>query len=631
MPAPARRLLRAPDAPSAGTSAKHAELRADDGRHLVAACACGVHAALRTPAARPAGTRKPEAVRYDVTIAQATSGYIGVDAHFPTGGKATIDLAMPRWTPGSYKMRNYAKSIDDDVRAFDEHGAPLAITKTDVSSWRVETGGAKDVTVRYKTYAHGDLSVVANWLDDKLGLINGAATFMTLANDPFERPHEVSITAPEFPEGPISALPTAKGDSTRFIAPSFDKLVDSPIALGATDRRDIVVDGVTYVLATQGAGGVFDTAKAAADLRGMLVEMHRLWGKPPFERYVFLNLLTESGGGLEHLDSTTLMASRWSTRTRDAYVRWLGLATHELFHAWNVKRLRPAELGPFDYQRENITSSLWVAEGITSYYEKLLVRRSGLSTVSEMLGALSQAIGALQGEPGRTVQTLCASSRDAWVKSYVPDENSPNVEISYYTKGGLVAFLLDAEIRKRTNSTKSLDDVMRLAYARYSGDVGYTPEQFEAVISEVAGADMKPWLDRAIRSTEELPFDEGLAALGLRFKEAPPQLTSAYLGVQTNLAFITRIVPNTPAARAGLMVGDEIVGIGGYRVPPGELTNRLGKYQGGEASTILISRRDRLETLPITFGMPKRQSFEIELDPNATPEAKARRAAWLGA
>ena len=218
------------------------------------------------------------------------------------------------------------------------------------------------------------------------------------------------------------------------------------------------------------------------------------WGAAPYPRYVIFNLLTESGGGLEHKNACTLMSSRWKSRTREGYLDWLGLVSHEFFHAWNGKRLRPVELGPFDYEREVYTRGLWMVEGITSYYGDLMVRRAGFSTRKEYLKALGKTIEGVQTTPGRLVQSLDESSFDAWIKLYRRDENTGNSGVSYYTKGEVVAFLLDAKIRRATGGQRSLDDAMRLAYQRYSGERGYRPEEMRKVFEEVAGTGLGPWL-----------------------------------------------------------------------------------------------------------------------------------------
>ena len=267
---------------------------------------------------------------------------------------------------------------------------------------------------------------------------------------------------------------------------------------------------------------MWDGPRSAKDVATIVREQRKFWGQLPYDKYVFMNLIVESGGGLEHKNSTVLMTSRWATRTAKAYRSWLELVSHEFFHVWNVKRLRPVELGPFDYENEVHTKSLWVAEGLTEYYGRLLLRRAGLETVESFLagdpatkpGEPPTEIAALQLTPGRMVQPLESASYDAWIKFYRPDENSRNTAVSYYTKGAVVGFLLDAQIRRATSGAKSLDDVIRLAYDKYSGEHGFTSEEFRALASEVAGADLSGWLTTALETVEELDFAPALDYYG---------------------------------------------------------------------------------------------------------------------
>lgn len=592
---------------------------------MVQACACGAHHALAPTRTSTKGAQPATApIVYTVSIPEPASGYVEVSARIPTGGKSSVDLMMPVWTPGSYKIRDFAKNIDNNLSVKDDAGRARAFDKTDLSHWRVETRGAKFVDVRYRVYSHTELSVRTNWVEPEFALLNGAATFVTLA-DGRSRPHIVRL--PKTFGEPASGLPPVKGNPFERIAEDFDTLVDSPIAFGANDRRTFELDGVHYTLATQGSDGLWDSARAARDVKRVLAELHDVWGQVPFADYTILNLLCEAGGGLEHKNSTTVMGSRWSMKTREDFTSWLQLVAHEVFHAWNVKRLRPGELGPFDYTKATPTAGLWIAEGFTAYYEKLLVRRSGLMTQNAYLTRVSKVMAAVQNPPGSKVQTLCESSKDAYIKYYQPDENSANTTVSYYDKGAVVGLLLDAEIRSATQGAKSLDDVMRAAYAKYAGETGYTVAQFEAVASEIAGKDLTAFFDRCVRSTEPLPLDEGLAKLGLRFAEAA-KANNAYLGVTTRADnFISNVRSDGPGANA-LMVNDEILAIDGYRVPAGQLEQRLGKYAPGQEVEVEISRRGKIARVRLTLGAPPRTSWQLEVDPNASPETVGLRDAW---
>ncbi len=363
-----------------------------------------------------------------------------------------------------------------------------------------------------------------------------------------------------------------------------------------------------------------------------------MWGGLPYDKYLFLNMLVEAGGGLEHKNSTVLMASALTTRSEARYRSWLGLVSHEYFHVWNVKRLRPVELGPFDYENENYTQGLWVAEGFTSYFDDLALHRAGLTTREQYLSALSGTIASLQDKPGRLVQTAADSSFDAWVKGYRPNENSPNTGISYYTKGAVIGFLLDARIRKATNNGRSLDDVMRLAYQRHGGDRGFTPQDFSNCVREIAGSTVAQWMESASTSTEEFDYREELAHFGLRFAGSPAAGSASgapkgWLGADARANGLSMVVTGvrreTPAFAAGLNVDDEILAAGDRRVTA-TLWPLLGDYfRAGEQVELLVSRRGRLVKLPVTFGAQPRSSWRLEMDPRATEVQKAALHKWL--
>jgi predicted metalloprotease with PDZ domain len=509
------------------------------------------------------------------------------------------------------------------------------VDKSKKNHWRITTGGAPTVTVKYRVYCR-EMSVRTNWVEADFALLNGAPTFITLA-DLTPRPHEIVINPAEGWKRSVTALPPMNGGEHRYRAPDYDTVVDSPIVVGNPAVYDFEVDGKKHSLVNVGEGGVFDGARAARDLEAIVKEDRRLWGFLPYDRYIFFNMITESGGGLEHKNSTVLMTNRWSTRTRRAYVGWLELASHEYFHAWNVKRLRPAELGPFDYENENITRSLWIAEGFTDYYANLQVLRAGLQTREEYLEDLSSTIELLQTTPGRLVQSAEMASFDAWIKYYRPDENSNNTSVSYYTKGTVIAFLLDARIRKATNGAKSLDDAMRLAYEKFSGPRGYTPEQFRAVIEQVAGRSLQGFWESAVEGTSELDYTEALDAFGLRFRPAAQQpadrASRPWLGVTTRndngRLVITQVQRSSPADVAGLNVDDEILAIDEFRVRVDRLENRLDQYRSGDKVSVLVARREQLVRIPTTFGVEPQKAWRLELNPSATEAQRRVFDGWL--
>jgi predicted metalloprotease with PDZ domain len=593
------------------------------------------------------GAEMPEPISYTLRFPAPQTHYVEVEARIPTDGRPTIELLMAVWTPGSYLVREYARNVES-LAAATEAGEPLAAEKSSKNHWRIETRGAPRVLVRYRVYSR-EMSVRTNFVDSRFALINGAPTFLTRAGAE-GRPHDVRVVAPpdwKVVASPLPPLPGSPGGGEHaYHAASFDVLVDSPLYLGNAVVHSFESGGRPVLLVNEGEDpALWDGPRSAADAKKIVEAQIAFWGNEPFQRYVFFNLLTESGGGLEHRDSCVLMSSRWR-RTREAYLDWLGLVSHELFHAWNGKRLRPVELGPFDFEAENYTRSLWEVEGFTTYFGDLLVHRAGFSTRKEYLKELSKTIESLQTTPARKVQPLDEASFDAWIKYYRRDENAANSAVSYYTKGAVVAFLLDARIRHATGGRRSLDDAMRLAYQRYSGERGYHPEELRQVFEEVAGVDLEAWLARAVDSTEELDYAEALDWYGLRFAESEEEkskkkdesesteLPAAWLGadteVQNSRLVVTVVKRETPAYEAGLNVGDEILAIGDYRVPPDGLEARLKQYRPKEKTTLLVARRERLTRLPVTFGEKPRPRWKLEPLPNATAEQKAHLDAWLG-
>lgn len=555
---------------------------------------------------------------------------------------------MPVWTPGSYLVREYARNVED-VRAFGNGGAALTIVKSRKNRWKVETGGAAEIRFSYRVYCR-EMSVRTNWVADSFALLNGAPTFVAMAGD-LKSPRDVLLELPQAWKTTMTGLPEAPdGRPHHYVAPDYDTLVDSPILAGNPEVHRFEVDGIPHFLVNQGEQGVFSGANAAADVEKIVRRNREMWGSLPYRKYVFLNLITEAGGGLEHKNSVCMMTNRWATRTRRGYVSWLDLASHEYFHAWNVKRLRPVELGPFDYESENITKSLWVAEGFTDYYGPLNVQRAGLTTRAEYLGtgraagpatptvSLSATINALQSTPGRLAQSAEETSFNSWIKFYRPDENSANTTISYYTKGAVVAWLLDARIRVRTKGEKSLDDLMRLAFARYSGDRGYTPEEFKSAAAEVAGSSLQEFFRQTVESTEELDYSEALEWFGLRFRPPAPADATAekktVLGADTKIdngrLVVSRILRGTAGAAAGLDVDDEILAIGDFRVRPDQLAARLENYHPGEKVSLLIARREQLMRIDLTLAEETPKKWQLEIRPDASAAQKHHLDSWLG-
>ncbi len=572
-----------------------------------------------------------EPIRYTLSFPAPHTHYIEVEASYPTGGAAEIELMMAVWTPGSYLVREYSRHLEG-VRV----GAKR-VEKVRKNRWRVTAKGDR-VTVHYRVYAR-EMTVRTNWVDAELAMLNGAPTFLTLA-DGKARPHDVFIRPAKGWKRSITALPKHPSRKRhRYRARDYDQLVDSPILVGNPTVRSFEAGKKRHTFAVVGEADVWDVDRAVKDVAKIVRAEQAFWGSVPYERYLFMNLLVESGGGLEHLDSTLMLGSRWAQRKPQSYRDWLGLVSHEFFHTWNVKRLRPAELGPFDYENEVHTRMLWVAEGVTSYYDDLLLRRAGLLDDAQYLETLSKQIASVQKTPGRLVRSLEEASYDAWIKFYRPDENSRNVSVSYYRAGAVVSFLLDAHIRNRTNGARTLDDVMRAAYQRFASERGYTPTQFHAIATEIAGVDLTDWFRRHTGTPGEVDYTEALKLYGLRFKapkersptkgEKSPKPEAGWLGAKLDGANTREVPRGTPAHAAGLNVGDELIGVGQHRVRPDTWIDQLSRHRPGEKLSLLISRRGRLRRVEVTLGTTPTDMWQLEPDPQATQAQQASRKSWL--
>lgn len=557
---------------------------------------------------------------------------VDITLHAPVPRAKSVELMMPVWTPGSYMVREYARHVEQ-FNACSVMGQELGVTKVRKNRWRIAGHDGTIIRVTYRVYCR-EMTVRTNWIEEDFALLNGASTFMTLA-DSEVRAHHVRIVMPATWKHVATGLTNHQDASPfHYTAANFDELVDSPLLCGNLSVSHFDVQGKSHSLATVGDAGLWDFKRVVADVQRIVEQNAHLWGQLPYPNYTFLNVLCETRGGLEHANSTVLMASRWAFRDREAYVDWLGLVSHEFFHAWNVKRLRPVELGPFDYENEVYTPCLWVAEGMTAYYDDLMVRRSGLANDQEYLERLSRNVADVQNAPGRQLQSLAQGSFDAWIKFYRRDENTQNTAVSYYAKGALVAWLLDMRLRAASDDKVTLDHVMRHAYALYSGPRGFSTEEFLDVVLKVSqSADTVAWLDAVVHGTEELSFDAACSWLGLRFKVAPEPVTAVWLGLDVKneggRLVIARVLRDGPAYQQGLCVDDEIIAINDLRVPAGRWDERLKQYRLEDTAQMLISRREQLMRLPIKWApAPDPKRWQLEIRPDATALQKGRLENW---
>jgi len=568
-------------------------------------------------------------------------------------------LSLPAWIPGSYLVRDYARHVL--AVSAQSNGRELAVTKLDKATWRVEpTDGP--LQLRAEIYAD-DASVRGAFLDARSGFFNGVALLFQVHGREAERC--VLHVDPPATDRPARAwrlatslrrLTGAGHEFGAFVAEGYAELIDHPVLMGELAISAFAVDGVPHELAIEGAQ-LADLPRLCADLARLCAWQQQFWGGRPadLDRYLFLLRLGSAGmGGLEHGHSSALAADRDSLPApgiealTDAYRRFLGLASHEYFHLWHVKRIRPAELATADLAREAFTRQLWIFEGVTSYYDDLALLRCGLISRDDWLKIAGQTLTRVFRSPGRRRQTLEEASFDAWIKFYRPDASSPNHTVSYYAKGALVALALDLELRLRSAGRCSLDDVMRALWERHGGS-GAPPLPaggFERLAEDVSGCRLDDFFDQAVRGTRDWPVGILLARFGvvlhMRAAEGASdrggrpgrQAPASWLGLEltTNPSGLRIRVAwsGGPGERAGLRAGDELVALGGRRLTAENHERLLGAAPPGEVLRLHAFRGDELLSLELVAAVPPKTTCWLEPDPAADPEAIARRLAWLG-
>ena len=542
-------------------------------------------------------------------------------------------------------------------------GASVRLAKLDKQTWRAAPC-AGTLTVSAEIYAW-DLSVRGAHLDTTHAFFNGPSVFLRPLGKE-DRPCEVEVVAPpgrRYAAWRVATSLEAAGARTggfgAYASANYDELIDHPVELGTFTHTTFVAGGVPHEIAITGRHRA-DMQRLARDLKRLCEQHLRFWGgPPPIDRYVFLvTAVGEGYGGLEHRASTALLCGRddlpqpGTKEASESYRTFLGLASHEYFHTWNVKRIKPQAFTPYDLDRENYTALLWAFEGITSYYDDLVLARCGLLTAEQYLESLGRSITQLLRTPGRRRQTVAESSWDAWIKYYRQDENSPNAIVSYYGKGSLVALCADLLIRRGTGGRRSLDDVMRALWQRFGRTgIGVPENGVERLAEEVTGMKLRGFFDRALRSTAELPLEAMLEMVGVEMevraaesasdrggrpasKRAPGRSERVALGARTasegNDVKLTHVLDGGAAQAAGLAAGDLLVAIDGLRVTPRTLEGSLGRLRPGDTSRVLAFRRDELHEFALKLALPPADTCVLRFVRKPGAGALRRRRSWLG-
>lgn len=567
-------------------------------------------------------------IAYAIGVKDLAGHLFEVTLTVATPAAAGQVFALPAWIPGSYMIREFSRNIVR-IRA-EADGEAVVLSKLDKHAWRAAPcKGA--LTLRYEVYAW-DLSVRTAHLDQTHAFFNGSSVYLRVLGQEAE-PHRVDIERPADAAcrdwRVATALPELDAERYGFgsyQAACYDELIDHPVELGEFALATFKAHGVPHDIVISGRVPNLDMARLRADLKA-ICETQIAFFEPktrraPMARYVFLTLAVGDGyGGLEHRASTALICARAdlpSTATPkdqpigDGYLRFLGLCSHEYFHTWNVKRIKPAAFAPYDLQVEAYTPLLWLFEGFTSYYDDLMLVRAGIIDEAAYLKLLGKTIGSVLRGSGRGKQSVADSSFDAWGKYYRQDENAPNAIVSYYTKGALIALALDLTLRAKSEGSQSLDEVMRALWQRFGRDFyasagrGVTPDEVEALFDEIGGCKFKPFFERYVRGTDDLPLAKLLAPFGVRLaderKGDKPSLDVG-IGRDGNDCKLSQVHEGGAAHLAGLSAGDVLVALDGLRVSgnPSNLDTLLGRYTVGTTVAIHAFRRDELMTFDATL------------------------------
>jgi predicted metalloprotease with PDZ domain len=546
-----------------------------------------------------------EPIRYHVDLSGRVQHLVRITLIVPAELAPSARIVLAVWTPGSYLVRDYVRHVQW-IAARTAAGDPVPLRPDGGSAWRLPATSDGPVRVELELYAN-ELTVRTNHVDDHHALLIPAATFPYVDGGE-DRQHEVRVAAP--PGHRVWSLLPAGADPDTFVASDRDHLIDSAFEVGALPSVDFEVAGVPHHLVWAGHGGQPDLERVARDTTAIATQAAALFGgELPVSRYTMLAVgWDEGGGGLEHRDGAVLQMPVRLFQDEDLYARFQTLLAHEYLHLWNVKRLVPAALVRPDYERPTRTSSLWVAEGWTAYYDELLPLRAGLWTVRRYLDALQDAWQRLDETPGTALQSLRSASYEAWTKHYVRDENAPNAMTDYYGHGALVAFELDLRLRAQEPGGPGLDGVLRLLWERHSGSAGgYTEQDVLEAIAAVGGEGLAALIDERVGKPG--PPDPGpvLATVGLTRGpvEGPavPQL-GVRLAEDAAGATIGSVLRGHPAWQAGLTGGDRLVAIGRQTVGRGQLNTVLLAHRPGDTVEVAVVRGPRLLLLPVTLGAP---------------------------
>ncbi len=572
-------------------------------------------------------TALAQTVSYKVEMTNPQEHYFYITMKVEGWKKNTVDVKMPVWAPGSYLIREFSKNVDY-VKA-NANGTALNCSKIDKNTWQIETNGKPSVTIQYNVYAY-ELSVRTSFLDASHGFISGSSVFMYLP-EMKSSGGQIEIVLPK--EFKTISTAMSKNGNGFFQFSTIDELYDSPFEIGNHIEFEFISEGCKHRVAMYGEAS-YSIDKLKTDMAKVTTECTKVWGENPNKEYLFIiHNLTVGSGGLEHASSCCLQVNR-NTYSGNAYTGFLSLVAHEYFHLWNVKRLRPSGLWPYDYDKENYTDMLWVSEGFTSYYDELLIKRAGFYDEGNYIRSLNSSLASVENTPGNKIQSLSESSFDAWIKSYRPNENSNNRTISYYPKGALAAALLDIEIIRSTSGKFKLDDLLKKMYNDFYKvkKQGFTMNDFKSYAENICNKKLDDFFNVVVNGTNEINYNSYFASVGYSLS-VNNRSAEPWLGISTKdvggKCLVGSVTDLSCAQKGGINVNDEIIAINKQRIDNSSLLKTIALYTTGTKIEVLISRDNLLQTLFITLERSNQKDYSIYAEPETNDNAKKFRNKWL--
>ena len=567
-------------------------------------------------------------IRYHIGWDQPNLRFYDVTVTIEKPDNPVTQLRIPNWRPGRYMIQNFAQNVVE-FRAENESGKPLPFAKIDKDTWEIATGNTQQLVAKYRFYAN-ELDAGNTYLDDTEAYINPATILMYLPGKEL-LPVALSVQIPQ--DWAIATALDFDETQRAYPAENYHELADNPLIISATmDKLVFSHQNVRYDVAIVGNAN-YNAEKMLADLKKMVAEQVKIFGEAPFKRYVFLYHFVDyrMGHGVEHKNSTSIVVGPTDFSDESTYSRWLSYTAHEFFHAWNVERIRPEGIFYPDYSQPNYTELMWWFEGVTSYYEGITLTRMGYYPLFRYLGKMANSITSLENNAGNRITSAAQASFDDWAKAFGAP---PGTSISFYQKGEILGFLLDLEIRKRTDNQQSLDDVMRLLWKKYgSQQLGVPENGIQTAIEAVAGSSFADFFERYVSGTETPDYGKYLSVAGLEIVEIDGDSSQPDLGVRLSgderETRIRSVRPDSPAANGGLAIDDILLAVNGQRIHSENYQRIMNRFQPDETIRVAVFRRNQLREFDVQLSPNPAKRWVIRENPNATSAQKGVLNSWL--